>query len=154
MSAASWYVVLGVIMVTAGAVRLLLVRDLYARLVAMNVTGSGSLLVLLALASRSDPIDPVLSALVLTGLVITVAFTGLGAVLVRRIEAHVEIEADEEAHTAEEAEEEHVEAEADEEAKAQDAETQDPETWGAETRQSEDQNTEIQNTQTQDGGRQ
>ena len=52
----------------------------------MNVLGSGSLLFLLALAARSDPVDPVLSALVITGLVITVAFTGVAAVLIRRIE--------------------------------------------------------------------
>lgn len=87
MSSLELYAGLGVAMFVVGAVRLLLVRDLFARLVAMNVTGMGSLLVLMALAARTDPIDPVLSALVITGLVITVAFTGVGAVLIRRIEA-------------------------------------------------------------------
>lgn len=86
MTVIQWYLVLAVILVSAGLVRLLLVRDRVARLVAVNVVGSGSLLVLIALAARSSPIDPVLSALVITGLVITVAFTGLGAVLIRRIE--------------------------------------------------------------------
>lgn len=86
VSIVHWYLGLAVLLVVAGLVRILLVKDLVARLVAMNVVGSGSLLVLISLASRSDPIDPVLSALVITGLVITVAFTGVAAVLIRRIE--------------------------------------------------------------------
>ena len=45
---------------------------------------------LVALAARSPAVEPLLTALVITGLVITVAFTGVGAVLVRRIEAHEE----------------------------------------------------------------
>ena len=86
-SVAQFYVILGTVLVVAGVVRMLLVQDLMARLVAMNVVGVGSLLILLALAARSDPVDPVLSALVITGLVITVAFTGVGALLIRRIES-------------------------------------------------------------------
>lgn len=83
-----WYLLLGSVVAVAGTVRLLLSRDLMARLVAMNVVGIGSLLVLLSLGARSEGAapDPVLSALVITGLVITVAFTGVGAVLIRRIE--------------------------------------------------------------------
>ncbi|MEB0272982.1 NADH-quinone oxidoreductase subunit K, partial [Pseudomonas sp. 5B4] len=73
-----------------GAVALAAARDRLARLVRMNVMGSGSLLVLVALAARSPAVEPLLTALVITGLVITVAFTGVGAVLVRRIEAHEE----------------------------------------------------------------
>lgn len=86
--AALWYLLLGSLVAVAGTVRLLLARDLLARLVAMNVVGIGSLLVLLSLGDRAEGAapDPVLSALVITGLVITVAFTGLGAVLIRRIE--------------------------------------------------------------------
>ncbi len=87
LSVAQFYLVLGLILVVAGMVRMLVVQDLMARLVAMNVVGVGSLLILLALAARSDPLDPVLSALVITGLVITVAFTGVGAILIRRIES-------------------------------------------------------------------
>lgn len=88
ISTVQWYVVLGIAVAMAGTVRLLLIRDLVSRLIAMNVVGAGSLLILIALAARSQPIDPVLSALVITGLVITVAFTGVGAVLIRRIESH------------------------------------------------------------------
>lgn len=87
LTVSQFYVVLGIVLAAAGMVRMLLVQDLMARLVAMNVVGVGSLLILLALAARSDPLNPVLSALVITGLVITVAFTGVGAILIRRIEA-------------------------------------------------------------------
>ncbi len=86
MTTATWYLLLGLIIVTVGALRLFMVQDLIARLIALNVTGAGSLMVLMALAARSNPIDPVLSALVLTGLVITAAFTSVAAVLIRRIE--------------------------------------------------------------------
>lgn len=86
MSVVTIYLLLGTVVTVAGLVRMLLVSDLMARLVAMNLTGTGSLLILLALGARSVQIDPVLSALVITGLVITVAFTGFGAVLIRRIE--------------------------------------------------------------------
>lgn len=89
MSAVLLYLLLGTVLTVAGAVRMLLVRDLLARLVAMNIVGIGSLVILLALGARGDDdaaTDPVLSALVITGLVITVAFTGFGAVLIRRIE--------------------------------------------------------------------
>lgn len=86
MTTATWYLLLGVVVVTIGALRLLMVQDLVARLIALDITGSGSLMVLVSLAARSEPIDPVLSALVITGLVITAAFTAIASVLIRRIE--------------------------------------------------------------------
>lgn len=86
MSAVALYLLLGTVVTVAGLVRMLLVADWMARLVAMNLVGTGSLLILLALGARSAQMDPVLSALVITGLVVTVAFTGFGAVLIRRIE--------------------------------------------------------------------
>ncbi|NLS10821.1 hypothetical protein HGQ17_12630 [Nesterenkonia sp. MY13] len=97
--AITWYLVISTAVLMFGMVRLLLVRDLVARLVALDVTGLGVLLMLVALAARSSDEtgaqaaetgaagpDAVLQALVITGLVIAVAFTGLGAVLIRRIE--------------------------------------------------------------------
>ena len=92
MSLASWYLLLGIIVVIIGALRLLMVQDFIARLIALNITGAGSLMVLMALAARSSPMDPVLSALVLTGLVITAAFTSVAAVLIRRIEESPELD--------------------------------------------------------------
>ena len=97
--AITWYLMISTAVLMFGMVRLLLVRDLMARLVALDVTGLGVLLMLVALAARSSDEtgaqtaetggagpDAVLQALVITGLVIAVAFTGLGAVLIRRIE--------------------------------------------------------------------
>lgn len=94
VTVSQWYLGLAAVLVSAGLIRMFLVTDHVARLVAMNVLGSGTLLTLVALAARSTEIDPVLSALVITGLVITVAFTGVAAVLIRRIEAFVAEEAD------------------------------------------------------------
>lgn len=86
MTGTQWYLLVGIVVAMVALVRLALVADLMGRLVALNVMGIGSLLILMALAVRGPSVDPVLSALVITGLVITVAFTGLGAVLIRRIE--------------------------------------------------------------------
>lgn len=86
MNVATWYLMLGVVVMLIGALRLLMVQDLIARLIALNVAGAGSLMLLMALAARSNPIDPVLSALVITGLIITAAFTSVAAVLIRRLE--------------------------------------------------------------------
>lgn len=70
-----------------GVVRLLTVEDYIARLVAVNVVGSGTLLALVGLSVRTATVDAVPQALALTGIVITVAFTGVGLVLVRVLEA-------------------------------------------------------------------
>ncbi|WP_022872653.1 NADH-quinone oxidoreductase subunit K [Nesterenkonia alba] len=87
MTLSALYLLLGTVVAVAGMLRMLLTGDLIARLIGMNVVGIGSLLILLALGARAEEPDPVLSALVITGLVITVAFTGFGAVLIRRIES-------------------------------------------------------------------
>ncbi len=86
MTLIQFYLGLAVLLIVVGMVRMFLVRDRVARLVAMNVVGAGTLLILIALAARTDPVDPVLTALVITGLVITVAFTAVGALLISRIE--------------------------------------------------------------------
>ena len=86
MTLIQFYLGLTVLLIVVGMVRMFLVRDRVARLVAMNVVGAGTLLILIALAARTDPVDPVLTALVITGLVITVAFTAVGALLISRIE--------------------------------------------------------------------
>lgn len=78
---------LGAVLFALGAVRMLTASDLIVRLVSLNVAGSGSLVLLVALAGRDDPVDPIPHALALTGIVITVSFTAVGLVLVRHIEA-------------------------------------------------------------------
>lgn len=87
MSSAEVFLVLGGVVTVLGAVRLLTVRDHLGRVVALNVAGAGTLLVLVALAAAGPGgTDPVLQALALTGIVITVSMTGLALVLVRRLD--------------------------------------------------------------------
>lgn len=86
MSAVVWFLLVAAALVSLGTVRLLTAEDPVVRLVALNVAGSGGLLVLVALAARTDGPDPVPQALALTGIVITVAVTGVGLALVRRLE--------------------------------------------------------------------
>jgi multicomponent Na+:H+ antiporter subunit C len=82
------YLLLGVVLAGLGTARLLLTADLIRRVIALNVASAGVLMLLVALAYRADPAepDPVLHALVLTGIVITVSVTALALGLVRRIE--------------------------------------------------------------------
>ena len=47
------------------------------RIIAINLMGSGVFLVMIALAARDDPSDPLLVALVVTGLVVAVSATAL-----------------------------------------------------------------------------
>lgn len=86
MSPLVWYSAVGAALVALGLVPMLLVADPFRRLVSLGVAASGTLVVLLAVAGRDPGPDPVLHALALTGIVITVAFTGLGVVLARRID--------------------------------------------------------------------
>jgi multicomponent Na+:H+ antiporter subunit C len=83
------FLVVGAALALLGAARLLLTRDLMTRVLALNVASAGVLMILVALALRAgepgNP-DPVLHALVLTGIVITVSVTGFAIGLVRRIE--------------------------------------------------------------------
>lgn len=86
MTRPEWFLVLGVVVLVLGAGRLVFTRDLVRRVIAMNVAGAGTLLILIAIAANSAEPDPVLHALVLTGIVITVSVTALALVLVRMIE--------------------------------------------------------------------
>lgn len=97
MTVTEWYLWVGSALVVLGLGPTLLGADRIRRLVALNVTSSGTLVILLAVAGRTDPPDPVLHALALTSIVITVAMTGFGIVLTRRIdELDEEDEEDEE----------------------------------------------------------
>ena len=55
-------------------------------IILIDLVLAGDNAIVIALAARTDPVDPVLTALVITGLVITVAFTAVGALLISRIE--------------------------------------------------------------------
>lgn len=89
MTTADGALILGVALATIGVAGTLLIGDLLRRIVALNVASAGVMVVLLAVAYRGDPVDPdpVPQALVLTGIVIMVAVTGVALGLARRIEA-------------------------------------------------------------------
>lgn len=86
MTVTEWYLWVGSALVVLGLGPALLGADRIRRLVALNVMSAGTLVILLAVAGRTDPPDPVLHALALTSIVITVAMTGLGVVLTRRLD--------------------------------------------------------------------
>lgn len=69
------YLLTGAIIWAVGLNGLLLARHVLRRVVAVNLMGSGVFLVLVALATRSSPPDPVLQALVVTGLVVAISAT-------------------------------------------------------------------------------
>lgn len=90
MNTAELAMILGVTLAVVGSVGTLVIADLLRRVVALNIASGGVMVVLIALAYRVSPDepDPVPQALVLTGIVIMVAVTGVALALVRRIEAH------------------------------------------------------------------
>lgn len=77
--------VAGCVLFFMGLAGLLFSRHLLRRLLAFNLMGSGAFLALVGLAQRGGTSDPVPQAMVLTGIVVSVAATGLGLALVRRL---------------------------------------------------------------------
>lgn len=90
MTSATWYVIVAAVLTGLGLVRMLTAAENLTRLIAVNVTGAGTLLALVGLAARAEIPDPVPHALALTGIVITVAFTAVGLLLSRRLEQHAD----------------------------------------------------------------
>lgn len=79
---------LGLVLFARGLYALVTHRSLLRRMLSVNVMATGIFLVLGALARRGEgPPDPVPHALVLTGIVVSVAVTGFGLTLVRRLMA-------------------------------------------------------------------
>lgn len=86
MTTPTLYALIGVTLVALALHSLLAVRHLLRRLIAANVMGSGIFLVFIAMSHRpARGIDPVPHAMVLTGIVVAVAATGLGVALVRKL---------------------------------------------------------------------
>lgn len=73
MTPESLYLFTGVAIWAMGLKGLLLVRHTLRRIIAVNLMSSGVFLIMIALASRSDPPDPLLQALV--GTLLIVAFS-------------------------------------------------------------------------------
>ncbi|MCH8530243.1 MAG: NADH-quinone oxidoreductase subunit K [Saccharospirillum sp.] len=78
---------LGLLLFLLGVHGLVLSEHTIRRLIAINVSGGGVFLVMVSLASRGDSVDPVMQALVVTGLVVAVSATAfalrLGSALTR-----------------------------------------------------------------------
>ena len=81
------YAVVGAVLFALGLAAMLVQRALLRKILAFNVMGSGAFLVLVGLAQRAGGVDPVPHAMVLTGIVVTVAATALALALVRRLHA-------------------------------------------------------------------
>lgn len=77
MSGALFWMGVGAALWLLGLHGLLTLHQALRRIIAFNLMGSGVFLVMIALATRSQPSDPVLVALVVTGLVVAVSATAL-----------------------------------------------------------------------------
>ena len=88
MSSNLMFLCLGVALWLMGLHGLLRLRHSIRRIMAINVMGSGTFMVMVALASRSEPNDPVLHALVVTGLVVAVSATAFALRLTTAIATH------------------------------------------------------------------
>lgn len=86
MTPAHLFALTGVALVAIGLLGVVAHRNLFRRIIGLNFTAGGTFLVLVALASRSTPADPVPHALVLTGLVVGVSATALALALAVRLE--------------------------------------------------------------------
>lgn len=74
----------GACLVAIGLSGFMLHRHLLRRLMAFNLIGSGSFLILTGLSQHQQGVDAVPQALVLTGIVVAVAATALALILIRR----------------------------------------------------------------------
>ncbi len=75
MTHALLYLLAGLGLWLLGLHGLLSQRHALRRIIAVNIMGSGVFMLMVALANRVQPIDPVLQALVVTGLVVAASAT-------------------------------------------------------------------------------
>jgi multicomponent Na+:H+ antiporter subunit C len=81
------FAIAGVLVFSMGMAGLMLLSRLIRRILSFNLMGSGIYLVLVGLGQRSGQTDPVPQAMVLTGIVVSVAATALALALTRRLHA-------------------------------------------------------------------
>ncbi len=77
MSATLYWIGVGIALWLLGLHGLMTLRNPLRRIIAVNLMGSGVFLVMIALGARHAPTDPLLVALVVTGLVVAVSATAL-----------------------------------------------------------------------------
>ena len=89
MSPSFLYALVGIGLFTLGLYALIVHTHLLRKILAINVMGSGVLLVLVALAARTPGAtpDPVPHAMVITGIVVAVSATALALALMVRVRA-------------------------------------------------------------------
>lgn len=85
MTPALLFALTGIALFASGAAALILQAHLLRKVIAFNVMGSGAFLVLVGLGQRGDEPDPVAQAMVLTGIVVSIAATALALALARRL---------------------------------------------------------------------
>lgn len=84
MSSGLLFAGVGILLFVLGLGGIILLDHLLRKILAFNLMGSGIFLVLVGLAQRSGTTDPVPQAMVLTGIVVSVAATALALALTRR----------------------------------------------------------------------
>lgn len=88
MSSGTFYAFAGVGLLSLGLFGAIAADDRIRRVLAVNVMGTGVFMVLIALAAPppAGSTDPVLHAMVLTGIVVAVSATGVAVALACRLE--------------------------------------------------------------------
>jgi multicomponent Na+:H+ antiporter subunit C len=89
-----FYMALGLGVFILGLHGLLVLRSKLRRVIAVNLMGAGTFLVMAALANRSSPVDPVLQALIVTGLVVAISATAFALRLISTDTLDVKEQAD------------------------------------------------------------
>lgn len=82
MNSLQLYLLLGAAIFLLGLHGLLMTTDSIRRLIAVNLMSAGTFLIMVALAARITPPDPVLHALVVTGLVVAISATAFALRLI------------------------------------------------------------------------
>lgn len=85
MSAAWIYALTGTALFATGIAGVILQTHLLRKILAFNIMGSGAFLALVGLGQRDGTADPVPQAMVLTGIVVSIAATALALALARRL---------------------------------------------------------------------
>lgn len=85
MSSDMLFALAGAVLFVTGVAGLILQPHLLHKVIAFNIMGSGAFLVLVGLGQRGGQPDPVPQAMVLTGIVVSVAATALALALARRL---------------------------------------------------------------------
>lgn len=75
----------GIVLFAGGIAGMILQSHLLRKIMAFNIFGSGAFLVLIGLGQRDGTIDAVPQAMVLTGIVVSVAATAMALALARRL---------------------------------------------------------------------